>query len=307
MLEVNNLNKSYNSHQALNGVSFKLEKGQFYGLLGPNGAGKTTTISIISTLISPDNGYVAINGIKISDNVQASKQLIGLVPQEIALYQELTAWDNLMFWGSLYEIPKAELKLRADEILTLFGLSDRKNEKIKNYSGGMKRRINIASALLHRPELLILDEPTVGIDPQSRNLIFEVLQRLHKQGLTILYTTHYMEEAEKLCDKVGIIDHGKLLMEGSVEALRKQSGMNECIITEFSNLTTDGIESLKKVYNIELLEEGKLKLVMNSPEISMGKWVGYCQDNGLDISALEVQKVTLESVFLHLTGKALRD
>src|SRR5882672_7425062 len=204
MISVNQIKKNYGSTPALKGISFEIKAGEFFGLLGPNGAGKTTTISIMSTIVSLDAGSVNIAGFDLEKDPDQCKKNIGVVPQEIALYNELSAYDNLLFWGSLYGVPKSELKLRIDEILQLFGLFDRRLDRVKTYSGGMKRRINIASALLHRPKVLFMDEPTVGIDPQSRNLIFEVVERLHKEGMTIVYTTHYMEEAERLCDRIAI-------------------------------------------------------------------------------------------------------
>ncbi len=210
MIEVRNLRKNYGKLEALKGISFSIDEGEFDGLLGPNGAGKTTTISIMSSILVPDGGEVSINGKNIYTHSRESKQIIGVVPQEIALYSDFSAMENLIFWGGLYGVPDNELKRRAKELLQMVGLSDRANDKVSSYSGGMKRRINIAAALLHRPKVLFMDEPTVGIDPQSRNLIFEVLEKLHHNGMTIIYTTHYMEEAERFCDCIGIIDHGQI-------------------------------------------------------------------------------------------------
>lgn len=219
MINVSNLRKTFDTIEALKGISFNIQQGECYGLLGPNGAGKTTTISIMSTLLEPNEGKVSIAGYDLKKNPLECKKNIGVVTQEIALYNELSAYDNLQFWGGLYNVPKLELKVRIDELLTLFGLLERKNDKVKTYSGGMKRRINIASALLHKPNVLFMDEPTVGIDPQSRNLIFEVVEKLHKEGMTIIYTTHYMEEAERLCNRIGIIDDGIIVAQGTLDEL----------------------------------------------------------------------------------------
>ena len=242
--------------EALKRVSFSIKEGEFYGLLGPNGAGKTTTINIISTISQPDTGYVKINGADLKNNPIECKKSIGVVPQEIALYNELSAYENLMFWGSLYKINSGELKEKIDKTLLLMGLSDRKDDKIKTYSGGMKRRINIASALLHSPKILFMDEPTVGIDPQSRNLIFDVLEELHKNGMTIIYTTHYMEEAERLCDRIGIIDHGNIIAEGTLDELRETTNAEESIIIHMENPEEINAVDINNIKNFLALSDG---------------------------------------------------
>ena len=196
MIEIKNLKKHFNGREALKGISLSIKDGEFYGLLGPNGAGKTTTISILSSILNADSGTVSIENFNLNAQSKDIKKIIGVVPQEIALYNELSALDNLLFWGGMYNISNKNLLNRANELLRLFGLEDRKNDKVKSYSGGMKRRVNIAAALLHNPKVLFMDEPTVGIDPQSRNLIFEIVEKLNKEGMTIVYTTNYMEEAE---------------------------------------------------------------------------------------------------------------
>src|SRR5690554_5727864 len=206
MIEVKNLKKSFSDKEVLKGLSFSIQNGEFYGLLGPNGAGKTTTISILSSLLPTEFGKIRIDNLDLKTDTNKIKRIIGVVPQEIALYNELSAMENLKFWGSLYSITGKELHHRATELLQLVGLEERKDEKVKNYSGGMKRRINIAAALVHKPKILFMDEPTVGIDPQSRNLIYEIIEKQKKEGVTIIYTTHYMEEAERFCDRIAIID-----------------------------------------------------------------------------------------------------
>jgi ABC-2 type transport system ATP-binding protein len=193
----------------------------------------------MSTVIEPNEGEVSIAGYDLKKNPLDCKKNIGVVTQEMALYNELSAYDNLLFWGGLYNVPKLKLKASIDEILNLLGLADRKNDKVKTYSGGMKRRINIASALLHKPNILFMDEPTVGIDPQSRNLIFEVVEKLHNEGMTIIYTTHYMEEAERLCDRIGIIDNGEIIAQGTLDELKTSGSMKETVVISFTNLTDE--------------------------------------------------------------------
>jgi len=293
--------------QALKGISFDIRKGEFYGLLGPNGAGKTTTISIMSTIVKPGGGSVSIAGNDLLTNPIACKKAIGVVPQEIALYNDLSAYDNLMFWGSLYNVPKPELRSRIDGTLKLFGLYDRRNDKIKTYSGGMKRRINIASALLHHPQVLFFDEPTVGIDPQSRNLIYEVIEKLHNDGITIVYTTHYMEEAERFCDRIGIMDNGQIIAQGTLDELKATAAMKEAIIVTFSNLTDEYLERVCAFWK-DLKHTGSVfHFYSSSAKKDLSAIIVQCNDIGLDISNIEIQKTNLETIFLSLTGKQLRD
>ena len=307
MILVNNLKKSYDGHEALKGIHFSIQEGEFYGLLGPNGAGKTTTISILSTILTPDSGEVKIGGYDLKSSVHEVKKLIGVVPQEIALYNELSALENLMFWGSLYQVHSQQLEKKANELLELLGLADRKNEKIKNYSGGMKRRINIAAALLHQPKILFMDEPTVGIDPQSRNLIFEVVEKLHQEGMTIIYTTHYMEVAEKLCDRIGIIDNGQIIAEGSLEELKKSTAIQENILITFSNLDEKQLKSLSLFWPNSKIVEQTVTFYTSGLKADLAKIIAHSNHTGLDISNIEILKTNLETLFLNLTGKQLRD
>jgi len=308
MIKADNLIKDYGTVRALQGISFEIKDGEFYGLLGPNGAGKTTTISILSTILAPDQGSVQIAGYDLKKDPEQCKRSIGVVPQEIALYNKLSAYDNLLFWGSLYGVAPATLKTRIDEILTLFGLYDRKNDRVDTYSGGMKRRINIASALLHRPKVLLMDEPTVGIDPQSRNLIFEVLEKLHKEGMTIIYTTHYMEEAERFCDRIGIIDKGAIIAQGTLEELQNTGGIKESIAVTFNELKDDLKAKLNSTISGEFVFTDNI-LTYSSAHVKndLSKLIIQCNEAGADISHIEIQKVNLETVFLALTGKQLRD
>ena len=221
MLEVNGLTKSYGKLTAVSGVSFRVNAGETIGLLGPNGAGKTTTVSVIAGLLSPDSGEVLIDGKQVTSDTDPVKLKIGLVPQDMALYDQLSARDNLTFFAALYSLAGTKAKQAMDDALNLVGLSDRANDKVKEFSGGMKRRLNLAAALLHDPQILLLDEPTVGVDPQSRNAIFDNLEVLKKRGKTLIYTTHYMEEAERLCDRIVIIDHGKVIADDTLQGLHK--------------------------------------------------------------------------------------
>jgi linearmycin/streptolysin S transport system ATP-binding protein len=308
ILEVSNVAKNYGSVQALKGISFAITENEFYGLLGPNGAGKTTTINIISTVLQPDNGTVTINGFDLQKDPLNCKKMIGVVPQEIALYNELSAYENLLFWGGLYKLPSDRLKSKIDETLKLMGLTDRKNDRIKTYSGGMKRRINIASALLHSPKILFMDEPTVGIDPQSRNLIFEVLEELHKNGMTIVYTTHYMEEAERLCDRIGIIDHGDIIAEGTMDELRETTNAEETIIVHFEEPIEDKGNELKGMLNNILnVSEKSITLTCKNSGKELPQILMQINRDGLEINQIEINKVNLETIFLNLTGRKLRD
>jgi ABC-2 type transport system ATP-binding protein len=308
MLTVNNLVKNYESNWALNGISFSINKGEFFGLLGPNGAGKTTAIGIISGIIAANDGEVELNGINPKSNSNEFKKMIGVVPQEIALYERMSALENLMFWGSLYNLSKSDLLNRANDLLNLFGLYDRRNDKIKDYSGGMKRRINIASALLHTPQVLFMDEPTVGIDPQSRNNIFEVIQKLHSEGMTIVYTTHYMEEAEKFCNRIAIIDCGNIKAQGTLSELRTNSGIKENIVLKFAEPITALNKKLSDTFGAAaLIEEQSIKIPSDDVKADLTNVVVKITALGLQPSAIEIEKVNLETIFLKLTGKQLRD
>jgi ABC-2 type transport system ATP-binding protein len=307
MINVSNLKKSFDTIDALKDISFNIPQGECYGLLGPNGAGKTTTISIMSTLIEPNEGEVNIAGYNLKKNPLECKKEIGVVTQEIALYNELSAYDNLLFWGGLYKVPRPELISRIDETVDLLGLTDRKNDKVKTYSGGMKRRINIASALLHRPKILFMDEPTVGIDPQSRNLIFEVVEKLHKEGMTIIYTTHYMEEAERLCDRIGIIDNGEIIAQGTLNELKTSGSMKESVVISYTNLTDERYNTIAKEWKDLQRFEDTIHFYSMNIQGDLSKIILMCNKFGLDIRYIDIQKINLETIFLSLTGKQLRD
>ncbi len=307
MIEVRDLRKNYGKLEALKGISFSIGEGEFYGLLGPNGAGKTTTISIMSSILVPDGGEVYINGKNIYTHSRESKQIIGVVPQEIALYSDFSAMENLIFWGGLYGVPNNELKKRAKELLQLVGLSDRGNDKVSSYSGGMKRRINIAAALLHRPEVLFMDEPTVGIDPQSRNLIFEVLEKLHHNGMTIIYTTHYMEEAERFCDRIGIIDHGQIIAQGKLDELRNAIGAKDAIAITLNHADEHQISALQTFWPDSKMADMNLYFYSQDVKTDLPLIIRKCSEAETDIRSIEIQKTNLETIFLNLTGRQLRD
>ncbi len=306
MTEVNDIRKSYGDTHAVKGISFSIKQGECYGLLGPNGAGKSTTINMLSTLFPPDSGDITIDGLDIKKSSEEVKKILGVVPQEIALYPNFTSWENMMFWGGLHSIKKSDLNKKADELLKLVGLSDRKDEKVKSYSGGMKRRINLACALLHSPKILLLDEPTVGVDPQSRNMIFELIEQLNKEGMTIIYTTHYMEEAERLCDRIGIIDSGAIVAQGTLEELKQHSEIKDIIVVECGQTPDESFLTGK--LNLQVKVIGKTAYIeSNDSKKDLTRCVIGCSEAGYEIHHIDIQKANLENVFLKLTGKQLRD
>lgn len=309
MIEVKQLCKSFSERKAVDQLSFSVREGEFYSLLGPNGAGKSTTINVLNTLFPPLSGSVKIAGYEVGKENKEIKKVIGIVPQEIALYDDLTAYDNLYFFGSLYGLAKSKLNKRIDQLLHEFGLFDRKNERVKTFSGGMKRRINIATALLHEPKLLFMDEPTVGIDPQSRNNIYEAIQKLKNEKTTILYTTHYMEEAERFSDRIGIIDKGTIIAEGTLEELKKISNSKESIIISFSDINEEQGNDLKKTiqFDFDFENSNTICFFVNESKGDLPKIITKCFEAGLEVSHIDIQHANLESVFLSLTGKKLRD
>jgi ABC-2 type transport system ATP-binding protein len=294
---------------AVNGVSFSIAEGETYGLLGPNGAGKTTSISMISGLLEGDAGEVSVNGNQITTRSVAGKGDIGLVPQDLAIYPDLTAKENLSFFGRLYGLGGEDLNSRVGEVLEVVGLDDRADDVTKEYSGGMKRRLNIGIGLLHKPRLLILDEPTVGVDPQSRNAILESVEHLSEEGMAVLYTTHYMEEAERLCDRVAIIDEGVIQAEGTRRELVSLvgekdrvsiSGSGDLAAAAQAAMAIDGVtEASAHDHGLEILADDASSIL---PDL-----LSCVTAQGGNIAGVEVIEPNLEAVFLHLTGKALRD
>lgn len=258
VLEVTNLHKFFGSRQAVGGVSFSIQKGEVFGLLGPNGAGKSTTISLITGLLKPTNGSIIVGGWDMSNKAAQAKSLIGIVPQEPALYPQVSAKENLRFWGTLNGVNSAELDNKVSQALKVVGLEDRANEAIGKFSGGMKRRLNIAAGLIHNPKLLIMDEPTVGVDPQSRNHILETVRKLKQQGTTIIYTSHYVEEVESLCDRVAIMDHGKIISTGTVPELLSQAGENQELVISLNCLAEIAVNYIQALPGVKevLLQTG---------------------------------------------------
>lgn len=307
MIQVNNLSKSFDNIHAVKSINFSIHEGEIFGLLGPNGAGKSTTINMMSTILKSDEGTISINGNDLSNNQNHCKQLIGVVPQEIALYDEFSAYDNLMFWGSLYKVSTEKLRQRIANLLDLIGLTDRKNDLIKTFSGGMKRRVNIAAALLHEPKILFMDEPTVGVDPQSRNRIFEIIETLNKQGITIVYTTHYMEEVERLCDRIAIIDAGEIIAQGTQAELQKKSDVKEAVEISFNNISTLQKEKLQELLNMNINSNSDAIIIECDINKELSKIITACNACALEIEDLQLKKVNLEAIFLSLTGKQLRD
>ncbi len=294
---------------AVDDVSFEIAAGETYGLLGPNGAGKTTTISMVAGLLDPDAGAARVLGNRIGPEAVTVKGNIGLVPQELAIYPDLTGRENLVFFGRLQGMRKPDLGTRVDEVLEVIGLVDRAGDLAKEYSGGMKRRLNIGIGLLHQPSLLVLDEPTVGVDPQSRNAILESVEALSREGMAVLYTTHYMEEAERLCDRIGIIDHGSLQAEGTRDELLRLTGEVDRIDLVGSGDLAAAADALRALSGVEqVAHDGRIiTLTVHDAPTLVAPVVSTAVEAGMSLADVEVARPDLESVFLHLTGRALRD
>jgi ABC-2 type transport system ATP-binding protein len=309
VLSCRGLCKRYGGLVAVDDVSFDIAPGETYGLLGPNGAGKTTAISIVAGVLTRDAGEVTVDGQQVSIRSAAGKERIGYVPQDVAVYPDLTGRENLRFFARMYGLRGAAARERIDEVLQTVGLAERAGDRVATYSGGMKRRINIAVGLLHRPRLLILDEPTVGVDPQSRNAILEAIEALSEQGLAVLYTTHYMEEAERLCDRLGIIDLGKLIAEGTPRALTALVGEHDRIrLAATGNLAAAG-RALRELPTVRQVTVGAaaIDLLDEDASTALPRILAAATAAGAVIQSVNVAEPDLEAVFLHLTGKRLRD
>lgn len=308
-IEVLNLHKSFGATQAVQGVSFEVQQGEIFSLLGPNGAGKTTTISMLSCLLRPNDGDARIMGHSIRSDGTGVKSALGVVPQEIALYEDLTARENLNFWGKMYGLRGSALKTRVAEVLDVIGLADRANERVGKYSGGMKRRVNIGVALLHKPKVIYMDEPTVGIDPQSRRNILDSVVALKDQGMTVLYTTHYMEEAQELSAHIGIMDHGKMIASGTHDELVKLIGGHTRIDL---TLSTDGATVIQEWQAVEGVErvttdDGVVSVLAADSNLVLPRLFEIAGRHSIRITSVDIREPNLEAVFLHLTGRALRD
>ncbi|MET3506483.1 ABC transporter ATP-binding protein [Halalkalibacter oceani] len=310
MLETEELSKSFKGITAVEGVNIYMEKGESIGLLGPNGAGKSTTISMISSLLRPDSGDVRLYGKSVIQEPNTIRRVLGMVPQEIALYQELTAYENLKFFGRIYGLRGKQLEAKIQEVLELVGLTDRQKQLVRTYSGGMQRRVNMAAAMLHNPEILIMDEPTVGIDPQSRSHILEMVRELNqKQGLAVLYTSHYMEEVERLCDRLYIMDHGRVIAAGTKEELKSILSGEEAILIDLERPNGglfNELEANQAIIQTIETEKG-LKLIVPKGSKMLAEIFQAAERHDAQILRVNVQVPTLEDVFLHLTGRKLRD
>ncbi len=305
MIQIQNITKTFPSVVALNDVSLEIKDKSFYGLLGPNGAGKTTLMNLLIGYLQPEKGELLIGGQRQTlENLKLRKN-IGFVPQTIALYDDVSAQTNLEIFGSFFEIEKKVLKQRIQEQLNAVGLFERRKDLVKTYSGGMKRRLNIAASMLHDPEYLLCDEPTVGVDPQSRNAIFDLLQKLNSEGKTIIYTTHYMEEAERLCDRIAIIDSGKIIAEGTLNELVEKLPYDEAITIAKNKQTVQHRSEFASFGNV-IDHDDHFELKPNN-EIPLSRFFEKIEQLRINYQAVELHKPTLEALFLHLTGKTLRD
>ena len=308
-MECRDLRKSCGARTAGDGVGCAISRGEVVGLLGPNGAGKTTTISMVCGLLHRDSGTVSIDGRAFDDDPLAAKALIGYVPQDLALYPDLTGGENLRFFGRLYGLRRAALSERVAHALDVVGLADRAGDRVEGYSGGMKRRLNIAAGLLHEPHLLVLDEPTVGVDPQSRNAILESVEALGTQGLAVLYTTHYMEEADRLCDRIGILDEGRLVAEGTRRELVAMVGERDRVRLVAGGVVgpfTGACRALDGVLEASA-SDGAVDLIVLEARRILPRLIELAEEHAVSVQSVEIDEPDLEAVFLHLTGKALRD
>jgi ABC-2 type transport system ATP-binding protein len=311
ILEVKDLVKKYGDFTAVNNISFDIKEGEIFSLLGPNGAGKTTTISVLSTLFIPTSGDAIVCGHSVKQDPMAVRNAIGVVPQDLALYEDLTARENLSFWGQMYGLAGKELNTRIDQVLDQIGLTDKAKHRIKTYSGGMKRRVNIGVGLLHKPRVLFMDEPTVGIDPQSRRAILDSVKELNRNGMTVLYTTHYMEEAQELSNRVGIIDHGQLIALGTQAELTRQVGETDTLVlhvgeAEDPQPLADALKNLRGVTRADVTDH-EVSIITPAAEELLAPAVTCANEMGIKIHSIDIREPNLEAVFLHLTGRALRD
>ena len=308
-IQVQDLHKSFGDVHAVQGVSFEVQAGEIFSLLGPNGAGKTTTISMLSCLLEPTQGDALVMGHSIRREPMAVKSVIGVVPQEVALYPDLSARENLVFWGKMYGLRGRALRRRVDEVLEVISLTERQKERVSRFSGGMKRRLNIGIALLHKPQVIIMDEPTVGIDPQSRRNILDNVKELNRQGMTVLYTTHYMEEAQELSDHIAIMDRGKIIACGTHDELVKIVGELDRIDLTINAESARVIERWRATEGVHQVsgEDGKLTLLVDDSNLVLPRLFEAATQAGVRITSVEIQEPNLEAVFLHLTGRALRD
>lgn len=307
MIKITGLYKNYGELTAINNLNLQIKAGEIYGLLGPNGAGKTTLINLISNMLKADEGQIEIFGLSTEKNIISIKARMGIVPQNLALYEDLTAYENVKFFASLYGLKGKKLDLAVKEALEFVGLSSNR-KRAKTFSGGMKRRLNIACAIAHKPELIIMDEPTVGIDPQSKHHILNAVKSLNKKGTTVIYTTHLMEEAEFLCTRVGIIDYGQLIAEGTVDSLQEMVTDKKQIVIEVVD-ATENFKRIEEIQGVESVYYEKNQLVIDCLKTSnvIKEIVNTLSEMSVEIKGLNTKELSLESTFLSLTGRRLRD
>ena len=306
MLKINHISKNFNSITALQNVCLNIQKGEFFGLLGPNGAGKSTLMNIIIGFLPSDSGQVMLGDHEVSiDDIEVRKK-IGYVPQEISLFLELSAYKNLKIFGQLYRISSSQLDEKIKKVLNLVQLSDRRKDAVKEFSGGMKRRLNLAVSLLHDPEIILCDEPTVGVDPQSRNAIFDMLVELNKSGKTIVYTTHYMEEAERLCSRLAIIDHGKIIAQGSLVELINLLNRKDTVKIQKTPIVSTKLLSLQEMGKISE-NDFYYELIPSEEFTRTSQIFSSLEELGIPNELTQLSRATLEDVFLSLTGRSLRD
>jgi ABC-2 type transport system ATP-binding protein len=308
-VEVKGLSKTFGSLQAVQDAEFRAESGEILGLLGPNGAGKSTTISMLSGLLLPSTGDAYIMGHSVTNEPEAAKASLGVVPQEIALYPDLSARENLTFWGKMYGLRGGALRARVDEVLEIIGLTDRQKDRVGKFSGGMKRRVNIGAALLHKPAVIIMDEPTVGIDPQSRRNILDNVKELNRQGMTVLYTTHYMEEAAELADHIAIMDHGRIIAYGTHEELIQMVGERTRIDVTLSTEAESILAAWRETPGVSSIDslDGRVTVLVDDSNRVLPRLFEAASAANVRITSVDIQEPNLEAVFLHLTGRALRD
>lgn len=310
MLEVVELTKRFKNKEAVKGINLYMEKGETVGLLGPNGAGKSTTISMISSLVSPTSGDVRLRNESILKHPEKIRSILGVVPQDIALYMDLSARENLEFFGRIHRIKKKDLKVRIEEVLEIIGLKDREKDLVKTFSGGMKRRLNIGVALLHEPEIIIMDEPTVGIDPQSRNYILETVKKLNREkNMSVLYTSHYMEEVEYLCDRIYIMDHGEVIAAGEKEEIKSILSSEQALAIQVEILKGEFlqlVEALPNIKNISI-KDPVITIIIPKKVNILNDIFKIAEETKTNIISVQIETPSLEDVFLHLTGRQLRD
>ncbi len=305
MISIKNITKKFSSTTALDNVSLEIKEKEFFGLLGPNGAGKSTLMNLLIGYLGSDAGEILIDGEKMLTGSLELRKKIGLVPQTIALYEDISARENLEIFGSFYGISKKELRYIIADKLRMVGLFERKNDTVKSFSGGMKRRLNLAASLLHDPKIILCDEPTVGIDPQSRNAIFDYLEALNNEGKTIIYTTHYMEEAERLCTRIAIIDFGHIISVGTLDDLLEKMELKQTIAISKNPSTEKIIDSFKSFGTI-ISEQDKYELRPDDGLV-LSEFFKKVEETGLNYSFINIKRPSLEALFLHLTGRSLRD